>query len=389
MELFLANGWKIEELPIDFVPLFETVDDLQRAANVMTTLYSHPVYQKHIQKRKGQTIMLGFSDSTKDGGYLRANWSIYKAKVELTAVSREHEVDLTFFDGRGGPPARGGGKTQAFYASMGSEVENNHIQLTIQGQTISSLYGSFDTAHYNIEQLLQAGLASTLHPRPGDTLNANEKKLIDDMAEVSHKKFLKLRHDPLFLDYLEEKSPLKFLSEINISSRHVKRNGNSKLRLEDLRAISFVTAWSQLKQGIPGFYGVGSSLQSAEETGNWEKVQALYKSSGMFKTIMDNCAMAMSKINFNITSHLADDPVYGDFWKTMNEEYDRTKRYLLKLANSDRLMDEFPVDRDSIAMRERIILPLVVIQHYSIQQLNELDESDPQYQVYSKLITRS
>src|SRR5690606_24773669 len=158
IELFLASGWKIDELPIDFVPLFETVDDLVRAAGVMRTLYNHPVYQKHLKSRKGQTIMLGFSDSTKDGGYLMANWSIYKAKIELTAVSREHEVDLTFFDGRGGPPARGGGKTQAFYASMGEEVDNNHIQLTIQGQTISSLYGSIDIAHYNIEQLLQAGL---------------------------------------------------------------------------------------------------------------------------------------------------------------------------------------------------------------------------------------
>lgn len=389
MELFLANGWTIEELPIDFVPLFETVDDLERAANVMTTLYSHPVYQKHIQKRKGQTIMLGFSDSTKDGGYLRANWSIYKAKVELTAVSREHEVDLTFFDGRGGPPARGGGKTQAFYASMGTEVENNHIQLTIQGQTISSLYGSFDTAHYNIEQLLQAGLASTLNPRPGDTLNDSEKSLIESMAEVSHKKFLDLRHHPLFLEYLEEKSPLKFLSEINISSRPVKRNGNSKLRLEDLRAISFVTSWSQLKQGIPGFYGVGSALEHAEKTGKWDAVQALYRSSGMFKTIIDNCSMAMSKINFNITSHLAEDEKYGEFWKVMKEEYDRTKKYLVKISNGDTLMDEFPVDRESIAMRERIILPLVVIQHYSIQKLSEIDESDPMHAVYSKLITRT
>lgn len=389
MELFLANGWNIDELPIDFVPLFETVDDLERAANVMKMLYTHPVYQKHIKERKGQTIMLGFSDSTKDGGYLRANWSIYKAKIELTAVSREHEVDLTFFDGRGGPPARGGGKTQAFYASMGSEVENNHIELTIQGQTISSLYGSFDTAHYNIEQLLQAGLASTLNPKPGDTLNDGEKALIEAMADVSHKKFLDLRHHPLFLEYLEEKSPLKFLSEINISSRPVKRNGNSKLRLEDLRAISFVTSWSQLKQGIPGFYGVGSALENAEKTGKWDDVQALYRSSGMFKTIIDNCSMAMSKINFNITSHLAEDEKYGDFWKTMKEEYERTKKYLVKISNGDRLMDEFPVDRDSIAMRERIILPLVVIQHYSIQKLSELDENDPLHKVYSKLITRT
>src|SRR5690606_3791830 len=190
-----------------------------------------------------------------------------------------------------------------------------------------------------------------------------------------YKKFLSLRHHPLFLEYLEEKSPLKFLSEINISSRPVKRNGNSKLRLEDLRAISFVTAWSQLKQGIPGFFGVGSALEQVEQAGKWNEVRKLYLSSGMFKTIIDNCAMAMSKINFDITSHLENDVKYGEFWKTMKEEYDRTKSHLLKITNAERLMDEFPVDRDSIAMRERIILPLVVIQHYSLQKLQDMDES--------------
>src|SRR5690606_24060047 len=144
---------------IDFVPLFETVDDLKRAADVMRTLYTHPQYAAHLAKRGNkQTIMLGFSDSTKDGGYMMANWSIYKAKVELTEMARAYDVDLIFFDGRGGPPARGGGKTQRFYSSMGQEIENNHIQLTIQGQTISSQYGSKDSARYNIEQLLHAGM---------------------------------------------------------------------------------------------------------------------------------------------------------------------------------------------------------------------------------------
>src|SRR5690606_47079 len=136
MELFLWNGWKKETLSIDFVPLFETVDDLKRAANVMEILYNNKAYQSHLKYRENkQTIMLGFSDSTKDGGYLMANWSIYKAKMELTAMARKYDVDLTFFDGRGGPPARGGGKTQRFYASMGDEIANDHIQLTIQGQT--------------------------------------------------------------------------------------------------------------------------------------------------------------------------------------------------------------------------------------------------------------
>lgn len=390
MELFLWSGWKLEELKIDFVPLFETVDDLKRASGIMQALYQQPLYKQHLKNRNNQqTVMLGFSDSTKDGGYLMANWSIYRAKIDLTAIARESEVDLTFFDGRGGPPARGGGKTQRFYASMGKEIANDHLQLTIQGQSISSQYGSFDTAHYNIEQLLQAGLNSTLYPRAGDTLSSDNKSIIDKMADKSHEKYLSLRQHPLFLEYLETISPLKFLSQINISSRPVKRNSNSKLRLEDLRMISFVTAWSQIKQGIPGFFGVGTALQDIEEQGLWQEVQELYKSSGMFQTMIDNCSMAMSKTNFNVTAYLSDDKKFGEFWNIMNDEFERTKHYLLKISNTETLMDNYPVDRDSIAMRERIVLPLVVIQHFAIQELNEMKEDDERYGIFSKLVTRS
>src|SRR5690606_6811759 len=168
MELFLWSDWQTESLCIDFVPLFETVDDLKRAAAVMEALYTHPHYAAHLARRGNkQTIMLGFSDSTSAGGYVMAKWSLYQAKVELTAIARQYEVDLVFFDGRGGPPARGGGKTQRFYASMGKEIANDHIQLTIQGQTISSQYGSWDTAYYNIEQLLHAGLTSHIGQKDG------------------------------------------------------------------------------------------------------------------------------------------------------------------------------------------------------------------------------
>src|SRR5690606_337405 len=144
------------------------------------------VYAQHVKRRGNkQTIMLGFSDSTKDGGYLMANWSIYKAKIELTAIAREYDVDLVFFDGRGGPPARGGGKTQRFYASMGEEIANEHIQLTIQGQTISSQYGSLDTARYNIEQLLHAGIISEIEQKDGDTLTTKQKEIIDQIDRKS------------------------------------------------------------------------------------------------------------------------------------------------------------------------------------------------------------
>lgn len=390
MQLFLWSGWKKESLTMDFVPLFETVDDLTRAADVMRSLYTNEAYAAHIKRRGNkQTIMLGFSDSTKDGGYLMANWSIYRAKIELTAIAREYDVDLVFFDGRGGPPARGGGKTQRFYASMGKEIANEHIQLTIQGQTISSQYGSFEAATFNMEQLLQAGILSELAQKDGDTLTSKQKKVIDQMAEVSHAKFMSLRKNPLFLKYLENLSPLKQLSEINISSRPVKRNSGRELRLQDLRAISFVTSWSQLKQNIPGFYGVGTALQWAEENNLWSYVENLYENSGMFKTIIDNCMMSMTKSNFDMTAYMQNDETFGDFWKMLRAEYELTKTYLLKLSKSSQLMEDYPIERASILAREKIVLPLLTIQHYAIRALAHQELSEEQQANYKKLIART
>lgn len=390
MQLFLWSGWKKDSLTIDFVPLFETVDDLARAADVMRSLYRNKEYAKHIQRRGNkQTIMLGFSDSTKDGGYLRANWSIYRAKIELTAIAREYDVDLVFFDGRGGPPARGGGKTQRFYASMGKEIANEHIQLTIQGQTISSQYGSLETAKYNIEQLLQAGIISELQQKDGDTLTTKQKEVIDQMANASHGKFMSLRKHPLFLKYLETLSPLKQLSEVNISSRPVKRNSGRELRLEDLRAISFVTSWSQLKQNIPGFYGVGTALQWAEENNLWSYVKNLYENSGMFKTMIDNCMMSMTKSNFDMTAYMQYDETFGDFWSMLRDEYELTKKFILKLSNSSVLMEDYPIERASILAREKIVLPLLTIQHYAIRTMLNKELSPEQEAVYRKLIART
>ncbi|WP_423148320.1 phosphoenolpyruvate carboxylase [Rubrolithibacter danxiaensis] len=388
--LFLWSGWKKDELNVDFVPLFETVNDLASAAEVMKKLYTHPFYKEHLKKRGNrQVIMLGFSDSTKDGGYLMANWSIYKAKMELTAMARNYDIDLAFFDGRGGPPARGGGKTHKFYATMGKEIANEHIQLTIQGQTISSQYGSYDTAYYNIEQLVNAGLVSALGQKEKDTLNNEQKELINKMAKDSYNAFFALRENPLFLKYLERFSPLKLLSEINISSRPVKRNSSSELKLEDLRAISFVTSWSQLKQNIPGFYGVGTALKAIKEEGRWEEVKDLYLSSGQFKTMIDNCSMSMSKSDFRVTAYMNNESEFGKFWQGLREEFELTKSLILELTGNRVLMEQYPVERRSIAIREKIVLPLVVIQHYALQQLLSGNADEEQARIYRKLIIRT
>jgi phosphoenolpyruvate carboxylase len=389
IELFLWSGWEADELSIDFVPLFETVNDLSGAAEIMETLYSNPFYQTHLKRRGGkQDIMLGFSDSTKDGGYLMANWSIFKAKVALTTVSEKHNIKLAFFDGRGGPPARGGGKTHRFYAAMGKEIANNNIQLTIQGQTISSQYGSIDSAAFNIEQLINAGISAGVKQKHNVLLDKENHDTLETMANDSYDSFLALRKHPLFLSYLETLSPLSLLSKITISSRPVKRNSGEALKLEDLRAISFVTSWSQLKQNIPGYYGVGTALKNQEKAGNWEQVSKTYQQSGYFKTIIDNCMMSMSKSDFAITAYLANDKKFGAFWKMLHQEFELSKEMLLKLAGHEKLMENYPVEKRSIAVREKIILPLVLIQHYALEKLQH-KLSDEMQQSYEKLAIRT
>ena len=192
----------------------------------------------------------------------------------------------------------------------------------------------------------------------------------------------------MFLPYLETLSPLSLLSKITISSRPVKRNSGEALKLEDLRAISFVTSWSQLKQNIPGFYGVGTALKNQENAGNWAQVEQTYQQSGYFKTIIDNCMMSMSKSDFSITAYLAKDKNFGKFWQTLHQEFELSKTMLLKLSGHQNLMENYPIEKKSIAVREKIILPLVLIQHYALEKLQH-ELTDEKRQDYEKLAIRT
>ncbi|MDX5437581.1 MAG: phosphoenolpyruvate carboxylase, partial [Pontibacter sp.] len=346
--LFALRGWSREEMTVDIVPLFETIDDLRNAARVMGELYRDEVYRSHLHRRGNtQTIMLGFSDGTKDGGYFMANWSIYKAKEALTQVSREYGLEVIFFDGRGGPPARGGGKTQQFYASLGDNIANKEIQLTIQGQTISSNFGTVDSAQYNIEQLMHAGVSNALFSQKKPTLAPESDKLLQQLANISYQAYSELKNHPVFLEYINYISPLRYYGEANIGSRPSKRKAG-KLNLDDLRAVPYVGAWSQLKQNLPGYFGVGIALEKMYENGHWQSLKQLYKESLFFKTLLDNCEMAMKKCFFPVTAYLADHPKYGELWRMIFDEFERTKKYVLMLSDDSDLMDDKPLEQVSI-----------------------------------------
>ena len=385
--LFLLGGWKSDELKIDIVPLFETVDDLQNASDIMRELYEIPAYRQHLSKRKDiQTIMLGFSDGTKDGGYLMANWSIYKAKDELTKISKQFGIEVIFFDGRGGPPARGGGKTHKFYASMGENISDRAIELTIQGQTVSSNFGTIDGAQFNIEQLIHAGIYTHLFNAKEKTFTESEENLMQNLAEKSFAAYSELKNDPAFLEYLSEVSPLKFYAETNIGSRPAKR-GAGKLTLDSLRAIPFVGAWSQMKQNVPGFYGVGSALQAMKEAGNLETVKDLYESNAFFKTLIDNCEMAMQKSFFPLTENLKDHEIFGQTWRKIYDEYKLCRKHLAFITGDAELMSDYPIELQSVQTRERIVLPLTTIQQFALTKIRESENEDFK-NVYEKLIIR-
>jgi phosphoenolpyruvate carboxylase len=384
--LFRWCGWDENEITFDIVPLFETMEGMQSSEDTMRSLFKLPEYRKHLSQRgEKQTIMLGFSDGTKDGGYLKANWTIFKTKEVLSGVCEEHGVKAIFFDGRGGPPARGGGKTHRFYAAQSRKIANHEIQLTIQGQTITSTYATKEKFIHNCEQLLAAGLANSFSEGIHD-ISENSRLLLEELANLSYQKYNDLKTHEKFIPYLENKSTLRYYDKANIGSRPGKRGNKAKLELTDLRAISFVGSWSQLKQNVPGYFGTGTAIKIMVDNGKPEALKKLFHEVAFFKALMLNSMMSLSKCNFDLTSYIKNDPEYSDFWKILYDEYKLSVEMLLLISGYRELMEEEPISKESIRIREKIALPLLVIQQYALQKISEGSENS---KIYEKLVTRS
>ena len=379
-----------EKIPIDFIPLFETIDDLKNAEKIVTALFENNIYRNHLTQRNNkQTIMLGFSDGTKDGGYLSANWNIYKARESLSSLSEKYGIKIVFFDGRGGPPARGGGNTHNYYVSLGSKIASTEIQITIQGQTISSKFGTIESARLNLEQLMTAGLDNLIFDDEHKKFKDKERIVLNDMSRYALDAYTELKNHKLFTHFLMEMSPLKYYNRTNIGSRPDKRSKSDQLDLTQLRAIPFVGAWSQLKQNIPGYYGLGTALKKLNDEGKIDEVYSLYKQSGFFRALIENSMQSMCKTYFPLTRYMKDDPVYGEFWTILKREYDLTETHILKISGQNKLLEKNESIKESIALREETVLPLLVIQQYALMNLRENNLIDAQKETLEKIIIRS
>ena len=384
--LFRWCGSGKEKITFDIIPLFESMEGMKNSGNIMKELFDIPEYRTHLAERNDkQTIMLGFSDGTKDGGFLKANWSIFQTKENLSAVCDQYGIKAIFFDGRGGPPARGGGKTHRFYAAQSQKIANHEIQLTVQGQTITSTYGTKEHFIFNCEQLLTAGLSNNFFAKE-NAISNDSRQMIEDLARISFEKYTDLKNHNMFLPYLENKSTLKYYNTANIGSRPAKRGNQKKLEFKDLRAIPFVGSWSQLKQNIPGFFGIGTAIQTLINEEKSDDLKRLFREVPFFKALILNSMMSLSKCLFELTAYIAKDEGYKDFWNILFDEYKLSKEMVLFISGYQVLMEEEPVTRSSIEIREHIVLPLLVIQQYALQKIEQKSQFD---NAYEKIVRRS
>ncbi|MED7789080.1 phosphoenolpyruvate carboxylase [Francisella sp. 19X1-34] len=374
-ELFNKNIKGENKIKTEVVPLFETMEDLKNSTQILDDLLKIKLYTDNLEIwHNSQTIMLGFSDGTKDGGYFMANWSILEAKRALSKYLSSKGIKPIFFDGRGGPPSRGGGDMFLFYRGLSNVVSNHDVQVTIQGQSISSKFGNSNSAQYNLEQILTSGLYGKLNLHNAHKLNASELTLINELGRISFETYINLKNHPQFIDYLTEVTPLKYISEMNVGSRPSKRNSGAKIKLDDLRAIPYGAAWTQMRQSILAFYGLGTAINAMVKKNqkNLTIIKNIYKHSLIIKGIFDNALQSIAQTNFNMTKHISRDVKYSEFWQLMHNEHTLAKQYLLTVTGkSEDFLHANPVKARSIKMRDDITLPLVILQQYALNALRE------------------
>jgi phosphoenolpyruvate carboxylase len=343
---------------LDFVPLFETIEDLDLAGERMAALFANPTYRLQLEARgRFQEVMLGYSDSNKDGGYWMANWALHRAQGELGRVCRDHGVDLRMFHGRGGTVGRGGGRAGQAIASMPDVAHNGRIRLTEQGEVISFRYALPGIAHRHVEQLVHAtllastrGRAEAPYPDPGGQEGA---RLMDSISRRSMELYRALIDDPDFWDWYLRVTPIASISGLPIASRPISRTSASEVQFDDLRAIPWGFAWTQTRYVVPGWYGIGGALAEQMEGGGLEELKALHARWPFFRAVLANAEREMARARLEIAREyaaLAGEGA-GPWHERIEEEFLRAREAILAITGQGELLESNPVIQKSIALR--------------------------------------
>ena len=340
---------------VQLVPLFETIEDLEEALEVMTTYLCLPLVQKWLASQDWcQEIMLGYSDSNKDGGYLASGWALYLAQNKLTRLGREEGITISFFHGRGGTVGRGGGPSYEAIMSQPIGTINRLMRVTEQGEVIGTKYGNPDTAYYQLENMLVASLSHVLLAHEVQDSKPYEA-VMNRLVDWSYQAYRQLVFaTPGFSDFFFQATPIKEVSQLNIGSRPASRKKVTDI--DGLRAIPWVFSWSQSRMMFPGWYGVGTAFQRfiEEDPSHLALLQEMYAEWPFFRALLSNVDMVLAKSDMEVASYysqLVEDPEGQAIFHTLEAEWQRTKDLLLQIEGEEQLLAQNNYLRDSLAMR--------------------------------------
>jgi phosphoenolpyruvate carboxylase len=380
--LLLAREVGIDQ-DIDIVPLFETIDDLHNAPEIMRILFNNPRYREHLKARGDrQQIMIGYSDSGKDGGYLASNWNLYTAQQNLADVCIAHGITLELFHGRGGSIGRGGGPTNQAILSQPPLSLQGGIKITEQGEVIAYRYSNADIARRHLHHVIHAVLLAMGAPTAPET-RPEWSAAMEQLAEAGRQAFRAFVYEtPGFIDYWQQATPINELANLPISSRPARRKSGGGF--SDIRAIPWVFSWMQSRAILPSWYGVGHALEAfIEQPGGLDTLQEMYQNWPFFKALMENVQLDLAKADMGIAelyaSLVQDTALRDQIFGEMRTEYERAKDHVCKVIGVPSLLYNSSVMERSIERRNPYVDPLNFIQVELLRQLRSMSADDPEY----------
>ncbi len=398
--LLMAHWCQCDE-GLQVVPLFETISDLEAASRVMEELFALPVYMEHLKTcPDGQMVMVGYSDSNKDGGYLMSNWALYQSQEKVARICRQNNVPLTLFHGRGGTTARGGGPTNRSILAQPGGAVGGRYRLTEQGEIISTRYSSFDLALRNLEQIVSAVLLASsplldeqpvLPTDPDQRAHQSSPRTIPDawretmnrMSEASRAAYRRMVYEtPGFIEYWHTATPLNEIKRLHIGSRPSSRHAGASQEVGQIRAIPWVFSWMQSRFNLPGWYGLGAGLACLEcnQPHTLQTLRDMYARWPFFRAVLDNAELSLSKADMQIAaiydSLVPDRDLSQRIFSDIQEEYERTVDTVLSIKEHHHLMEAEPEIRRSIRLRNPYVDPLNYIQVEMLRRLRALDDPE-------------
>jgi phosphoenolpyruvate carboxylase len=379
---------------VDVVPLFERLDSLARAPEALDRLFADPVYARQLDARDGiQEVMLGYSDSSKEAGYVASSWALYRAHEQLMEVARRHGRQLRVFHGRGGTVGRGGGPTHEAILAQPVGPGQQRIKVTEQGEVIHRKYSRPQIGRRNLALALAAAMERALLAPEAEAPGPAWRSTLDELAETGRRCYRELVYeDPGFVTYFLQSSPIQEIGSLNIGSRPVSRAGS--LRVDDLRAIPWVFAWMQNRHLLPAWYGVGTALgRVGDRPGGVQLLREMYRGWGFFRSLVDNLQMVLVKADMRIARHYATlvedaalaERVYG----RIAGEFALTTEMVLKTTGQESMLERQPILRDTVRSRDPYIDPISYLQVRLLRELRALPPDAPEREEYLESVLRT